>query len=178
MRWHVFRYVGTFWRKCRVKRLNLRKFQVTALLIGSKMFFCHGTVHIVRWTCWWFLTEFCTPTDRVHRVPGFLSSRPNWAPYPLTRNSVALSLWVGSKGETDSLVREGVGGSNSDEGQTLWYYIYIGTGTVQRRLFCWKLQVNLQNRDSISQMHFFGRLFYEIDEPCQNQNFDTSIKCC
>ncbi len=37
-----------------------------------------------------------------HKVPGFLSSRPNWAPYPLThKRELFRSLWV--LGETHSL---------------------------------------------------------------------------
>jgi hypothetical protein len=48
---------------------------------------------------------------RVYRVPGFLSSRPNWVPPPpLPLGSVAPSPF-GSEGETHSLAGEGVGRS-------------------------------------------------------------------
>jgi hypothetical protein len=51
-----------------------------------------------------------------HRVPGFLSSRPNWLhrpPYP--HASVAPPLVP--RGVTHSLAGEGAGGAKSDEGK-------------------------------------------------------------
>ncbi len=53
--------------------------------------------------------------QRVDRVPGFLSSRPNWfSPPPHPQASVAFPFDTG--GGTHSLTGEGVGGPNSDEG--------------------------------------------------------------
>jgi hypothetical protein len=50
--------------------------------------------------------------QRVFRVPGFLSSRPNWVPPPTSECCPP----VGSTGETHSLAREGVSEPKSDEG--------------------------------------------------------------
>jgi hypothetical protein len=56
---------------------------------------------------------------RVDRVPGFLSSRPNWvSPLPHLQASVATSLGSGGGGHTCLRGRRG-GAANSDEGQTL-----------------------------------------------------------
>jgi hypothetical protein len=52
---------------------------------------------------------------RIDRVPGFLSSRPNRLPHPLTRKRV-LPPPFGSGGGTHSLAGEGAGIANSDEG--------------------------------------------------------------
>ncbi len=38
-----------------------------------------------------------------HRGPGFLSSRPNWVPHPLTRQGMLLLPPLGPGGETHSL---------------------------------------------------------------------------
>jgi hypothetical protein len=57
-----------------------------------------------------------------HRVPGFLSSRPNWLPLPSYPqiSGCPPPLWflgeVGGGGNTCLRKREGVGGPNSDEG--------------------------------------------------------------
>jgi hypothetical protein len=56
---------------------------------------------------------------RVHRVPGFLSSRPKWLPRPLTRKLVLppRPLPSGGRGVGWHIrLREGGGGANSDEG--------------------------------------------------------------
>ncbi len=50
---------------------------------------------------------------RVYRVPGFLSSRPNGVPTPLTHKRVLLPLWV--QGGIHTHLGEGVGGPNSDD---------------------------------------------------------------
>ncbi len=61
----------------------------------------------------------------VYRVPGFLSSRPNWVPpLPQPQGSVAPPPF-GFKGKRHTrLRRRGWGGPNSDEGKTLWYSLY------------------------------------------------------
>jgi len=48
---------------------------------------------------------------RVYRVPGFLSSRPNWVLHPLTCKGELLLPRLSSKGETHSLAGEGGGGT-------------------------------------------------------------------
>ncbi len=51
----------------------------------------------------------------IHRVPGFLSSRPNWVPHPLIHKEVLLLPPLEPGGETHSLA--GLGGeANSEEG--------------------------------------------------------------
>ncbi len=69
---------------------------------------------------------------RVYRVPGFLSSRPDWVhppPQPLTRKRVFLP--PGSKGETNSLAGDAVGEPSSDEGtDTQVLYVYYIPSTV------------------------------------------------
>ncbi len=54
---------------------------------------------------------------RVDRVPGFLSSRPNWLPRPLTRKRVLpfSPIWF-QGGGTHSLLGEGGGG----RGEPIW----------------------------------------------------------
>jgi hypothetical protein len=62
-------------------------------------------------------------SHRVYRVPGFLSSRPNWVPHPLTRECCSPPLDPSE--ETHSLAGEGLAGPNSDEGtDTLVLYVY------------------------------------------------------
>jgi hypothetical protein len=62
---------------------------------------------------------------RVYRVPGFLSSRPNWVPHPLTRKGVFFPTFPFVSGDTLA-GGEGVGGPNSDEGtDTLVLYVHI-----------------------------------------------------
>jgi hypothetical protein len=57
---------------------------------------------------------------RVYRVPGFLSSRPNWVPPPhRTAREYFSSPPFGSKGE-DTLARGG--GGNPKKGQAFWYF--------------------------------------------------------
>jgi hypothetical protein len=51
----------------------------------------------------------------VHRVPGFLSSRPNWVPTPPHQQEIVAPP-IGSKGGTHSPAGKGVGGPNSDDG--------------------------------------------------------------
>ncbi len=58
---------------------------------------------------------------RVFWVPGFLSSRPNWSPYPITRKRVLLPPPFGSGGEKHSLAREGWG---TQFWTALWYPMY------------------------------------------------------
>jgi hypothetical protein len=53
---------------------------------------------------------------RVYIVRGFLSGRPNWLPLPLSQASAALPPLVPGGG-THSLVGEGAGGANSNEGK-------------------------------------------------------------
>jgi hypothetical protein len=55
---------------------------------------------------------------RVHKVPGFLSSRQNWIPHPL--ESVVPSLWV-QGGRHTHLKGEGVGEPIPTMRQTLCY---------------------------------------------------------
>ncbi len=58
---------------------------------------------------------------RVYRVPGFLSSRPNWVPPPHMQASVAPPLWV----QGGTLVCGGwVGDPIPKKGQTLWCSLY------------------------------------------------------
>ncbi len=52
---------------------------------------------------------------------GFISSRRNWFPPPLTRKRVLTLRSFGSKGETHSLAREGVGIGE----QTVWISRYM-----------------------------------------------------
>jgi hypothetical protein len=61
-------------------------------------------------------------THRVYRVPGFLYSRRNWIPppQPFIRKRVLLPLF-GSREETLTGGREGVGDPTPTKGQTLWY---------------------------------------------------------
>jgi hypothetical protein len=66
---------------------------------------------------------------RVYRVPGFLSSRPNWLPPPIhPQASIAFSppppLVPG--GGTHSLAGEGTGGGEPirRKRQTLWYIVF------------------------------------------------------
>jgi hypothetical protein len=47
---------------------------------------------------------------------GFLSSRPNWLPRPLTPQASVAPPLCFQRGGTHSLVGEGAGGANSDEG--------------------------------------------------------------
>ncbi len=86
----------------------------------------------------WFRTYLTDSTDRsrkvlcvnhrVHRVPGFLSSRPNWLPPPFTHKRVLPPpppLLV-SGGGAHSLAGKGAGRAHSDEGrQTLGYSSYL-----------------------------------------------------
>jgi hypothetical protein len=59
-------------------------------------------------------------THRVYRVPGFLSSRPNWAPQPLP----ARECWV-QRGRHTRLQGLRCGDSNSDEGtDTVVLYVH------------------------------------------------------
>ncbi len=68
-----------------------------------------------------------TRPHRVNRVPGFLSSRPNWVPpNPHSLASVAPPSLQG--GETHSHTGEGFGGDPiPTKGQTLWnsHYVYF-----------------------------------------------------
>ncbi len=68
----------------------------------------------------------CSSADSpFHRVPGFLSSRPNWVPHPLTSYGVLLVPPLGPRGETHSLAVKRVGEPNSDEGtDTLELCVY------------------------------------------------------
>jgi hypothetical protein len=69
---------------------------------------------------------------RVYRVPGFLSSRPNWSTRPLAHKGVfpPPPPPLGSGG-THSVAGEGVGGFNSDEGtDTLVLYAYYNPSTL------------------------------------------------
>jgi hypothetical protein len=63
---------------------------------------------------------------RVFRVPGFLSSRPNWGPQPPhPQESVAPPPFESKGGDTPCLAEEGAGGPNSDDGtDTLVYSRY------------------------------------------------------
>ncbi len=65
-------------------------------------------------------------THRVYSVPGFLSSRPNWLPRPLTSKRVlAPALRFQGRGTLHTRFREGGGGSQiRTKGQTLWYSRY------------------------------------------------------
>jgi hypothetical protein len=55
-------------------------------------------------------------------VPGFLSSRPNWVPHPLTRKRVLPPPPFGSRGEGHTRLRErGRGEPFWTRGQTLWF---------------------------------------------------------
>jgi hypothetical protein len=60
---------------------------------------------------------------RIYRVSGFVYSRPNWVP-PNTKGLLILPH-LGPRGESHWLAGEGVGGPNSDEGTSLWYFMYI-----------------------------------------------------
>jgi hypothetical protein len=53
---------------------------------------------------------------RLYRVPGFLSSRQNWSPHPLTRKGMLLLPPFGPRGGDSLVCGGGVGGPNSDEG--------------------------------------------------------------
>jgi hypothetical protein len=65
---------------------------------------------------------------RVDRVPGFLSSRPNWLPLPPhPQGNVAPHF--GSKGGTHLLAREGAVGANSDAGTGKIHLQMIPMGT-------------------------------------------------
>jgi hypothetical protein len=60
-------------------------------------------------------------TLRVYRVPGFLSSRPNWVPHK--QANVAPPFWV-QEGVTHSLAGEQeLGGPNSRDSHAGIYYI-------------------------------------------------------
>jgi hypothetical protein len=63
------------------------------------------------------LTKIMTfgPTKYVYRVPGFLSSRPNWLPPPPDRKQVLPPPLVPGGG-THPLGGGGEGGANADEG--------------------------------------------------------------
>jgi hypothetical protein len=65
--------------------------------------------------------------ESVDRVPGFLSSRPNWIPRPLTRKRVLLPLWF-QGGDT---LR--AGGANSDEGTDILVLQYDYSGIIRLR---------------------------------------------
>jgi hypothetical protein len=53
-------------------------------------------------------------SHKVYKLPGFLSSRPNWVPHLLlTRKRVLPPLWVQGRRHTRLL---GDGGPNSDDG--------------------------------------------------------------
>jgi hypothetical protein len=61
-------------------------------------------------------------SHRVYRVPGFLSTRPNWPPRPLSECCPTPPRFQG--GRHTLLWRGAGGGANSDKGQTLWYSMY------------------------------------------------------
>jgi hypothetical protein len=63
--------------------------------------------------------------QRVYRVPGLLSSRPNWVPPPPHLQESVVPPPLDPRGETHSL-SEGVEGINSDDGAyTLVHYVYM-----------------------------------------------------
>jgi hypothetical protein len=79
-----------------------------------------------------------TVHHRVDRVLGLFSSRPIWAPHPLTRKRVCPPPLV-PRGETHSLAGEGLGGPNSDEGTdtvVLLVYMYFELYTLNFLTFC------------------------------------------
>jgi hypothetical protein len=57
-------------------------------------------------------------TQKVYRVPGFLSNRPNWLPHP--QASVATTLSVPKEGDAIACGRGGRGELIRTMGQTLW----------------------------------------------------------
>jgi hypothetical protein len=63
--------------------------------------------------------------ESVDRVPGFLSSRPNWIPRSLTHKRVLLPLWF-QGGDT-----LGAGGASSDEGTDTLVLQYDNTGIIR-----------------------------------------------
>jgi hypothetical protein len=65
---------------------------------------------------------------RVYWVPGFLSSRPNWVPHPLTHKQVLLPT-LGPKGETHSLEGKGVGDPIRTPRQKPWCSVYYNPCT-------------------------------------------------
>jgi hypothetical protein len=80
----------------------------------------------------WYSLHIRTLCHRVFRMPGFLSSRPNWVPPnpPPARECCSSPLWV--QGGTDSLEGEGVGEPNSDERtDTLVLFVYYIRSTPQ-----------------------------------------------
>jgi hypothetical protein len=86
------------------------------------------------------LKRWADLNSRVDRVPGFISSRPNWGrPLPYPKASVA-PLLFSSVERTHSLAGEEVGGSNSDEGTNnvvlLWIIITL------RSAICLKLSLD------------------------------------
>jgi hypothetical protein len=64
------------------------------------------------------ICKHLTLTNSGSRVPGFLSSRPNWLPRPLIRNRVLSPLWFQGGGHTR--LRERGGEPIRTKGQTLW----------------------------------------------------------
>jgi hypothetical protein len=63
------------------------------------------------------IVSFVGLHHRVYRVPGFLSSRRNWVPHPLTRKGLLLFPPLGPRGETHSLGGDPI----QTKGETLWY---------------------------------------------------------
>jgi hypothetical protein len=63
----------------------------------------------------------------IHRVPGFLSSRPNRAPAPHPQASVASPLWVQGEGDTLACVGRGWGPNFDAVTDTLVLYVYSTT---------------------------------------------------
>ncbi len=66
------------------------------------------------------IVSFVGLHHRVYRVPGFLSSRRNWVPHPLTRKGLLLFPPLGPRGETHSLGGDPI----QTKGKTLWYSMY------------------------------------------------------